>query len=505
MRRFHRQATVKTIVVCLLGALPPFVFAQSSSVSNSAVIDALQKGQFAIALHLSSEALRTTPRSFKLWTLRAVALEHCEQPVQALEAYKHALTLSPDYLPALEGAAQLDYKTQSTQAVPLLRHILVLQPANSTAHAMLGVLEYRQADYSNAAQDLAAADQVLGSQPSSLMAYAICLARLDRVPEAIVRLQQLLALRPLDADARFDLALLQWRADKSAEALVTMQPLLDAHSIETRGPRLAAAIHEANNETPQAVELLRAAILANPDESANYVDFATLSFAHNSFTVGIDILNRGIARIPNAASLYMARGVLYGQNGDFEKAIADFEQAHRLDPASSMSATAEGIAQSQRHNHEAALDDFRRQVREHPQDAYAYYLLAEGLSWSPPEAKAEVDSGAKQDSISTSVTQAITAARRAIELDPHLVQADNLLASLYLQVDQPDEAVNACRAALKLNPKDQQAVYSLILALRKTGQKDEIKGLVQTLTDLRKADQTGNSQKARYGRLVEAP
>jgi hypothetical protein len=53
-------------------------------------------------------------------------------------------------------------------------------------------------------------------------------------------------------------------------------------------------------------------------------------------------------------------------------------------------------------------------------------------------------------------------------------------------------------------PKDQQAVYSLILALRKTGAKEELKGLVQTLTDLRKEEQAENNHTNRYGQLIEA-
>jgi tetratricopeptide (TPR) repeat protein len=471
--------------------------AQTAAVSAPAVLDALQKGQYAEALRLSGELLRTQPRSYKVWTLRAVALEKSGQPKEALAAYEQALKLAPDYLPALEGAAQLNYKSQSAQAIPLLRQIVLLQPANSTAHAMLGSLEYRHGDYAPAAADFAAADEAIGSKPDALMVYALCLAHVNRLPDAIARLEQVLALRPDDAAARYDLALLQWRSDDSAAALSTLQPLLDARVADARTLRLAAAIHESNNETPAAIELLRAAILANPDDPDSYVDFATLSFTHGSYAVGIDMVSLGLSRLPNSAALYMARGVLYGQNGDFEKAMADFEHAHKLDPGSSMAASAEGIAQSQRHNHEAALQDFRRQVREHPRDAIAYYLLAEALSWSPPDAK---------QSVATDfVAEAISTAKKSIVLDPHLVEAYDLLASLELQADQPEQAVKTCRAALAINPKDQQAVYSLILALRKTGAKGELKDLVQRLTDLRKADNADNNRRARYGQLLEAP
>ena len=346
-----------------------------------------------------------------------------------------------------------------------------------------------------AAQDFAAAGDLARSEPSALMAYALSLAHLNRESEAIALFKQLIELRPGDSAPLYDLALLQWRVSNKDDALSTLQPLLDAQPPDSAAMRLAAEIHEASGETPQAIQLLRSAIIAHPDEPENYLDFATLSFAHGSYSVGIDILNSGLSRLANSAALYMARGVLYGQNGDYEKAMADFERAHSLDPANSMAASAEGIAQSQRHNSKEALANFRKQVREHPNDAFGYYLLAESLSWSGP------DEGSSQPN----VAEAISAAEKAKELDPHLVQDYDLLASLYLQNGQLQKAIDTCRAALKLSPKDQSALYTLILALRKTGSKEELKELVQKLTELRKEEQTENRQKQRYGMLVEEP
>lgn len=491
-----RQATVLILTACLMSGLTPFALAQTAPVSINAAVDALQHGRNEDALRVTAELLRVGPQTGKLWTIRALALEQSGQLKEALTAYQGALKLAPDYLPALEGAAQLRYKAQSAQAAPLLHHILSLQPANPTANAMLGVLEYRHSDFAAAAVHFAAAEQVLDSQPSALMAYAICLSRLSRNSEALARFQHLLEIQPSDAAARYDLALIQWHSGSGADALATLQPELDAGIADSRTLRLAAVIHEAANETPQAIELLRKAIAANPDDPANYVEFATLSFTHGSYSVGTDIVNLGLTRLPNSAPLYMARGVLYGQNGDFDKAMMDFEHARKLDPRNSIATSAEGVAQSQRHNHEEALEDFRRQVREHPKDAFAYYLLAEALSWSPPDAK--------QESSQESVAEAISAAKKSLELNPRLTQSYDLLASLYLQADQPENAVKVCRAALAIAPKDQQAVYSLILALRKTGAKEELKGLVQTLTELRKEEQAESNRAKRYGQLVEA-
>jgi len=362
---------------------------------------------------------------------------------------------------------------------------------------MLGVLEYRKRDFAKAAADFELGGDLTKSQPASLMDYSLCLVRLNRDSEAIPILQRLISLDPGNAVARYDLALIQWRTSTPTEALATLQPLLDASPPDSRALRLAAAIHEANNETPQAVQLLRSAVLANPDEIANYLDFATLAFAHGSFSVGVDIVSAGLSRHPDSAALYMARGVLYGQNGEFVKAMDDFEHAHKLDPEFSMAETAEGIAESQHQDHEAALASFRRQVKEHPKDAFGYYLLAEWLSWAPPDSKHESDT-------SHAIAEAVVTALKATSLDPHLVQAWDLLASLYLQTDRPSDAAKASRMALILEPKDQQALYTLILALRKTGSKEELSALVKKLTQLRKEEQIANSQKNHYGQLVES-
>lgn len=390
----------------------------------------------------------------------------------------------------------MQYRAQSDEAMPLLRRVLALQPANTTAHAMLGALEARRMQCEPAVEDFAAASALVDTQPDALMAYGVCLAHLKRHAEAANQFQKLLAARPESPTVRYDLALEQWRSSAQTDPIATLQPLLDAQPPDARALRLAAAIHESRNETPEAVKLLRESILADPSDEASYLDFATLAFTHGSYSVGADMITAGLTRIPNSPGLYMARGVLYAQNGDFEKAMDDFEHAHDLDPAHAMTASAEGIAFSQRHDQKAALEEFRRQVREHPKDPLGYYLLAEALSWAPAN-------GDHRES--ASAAECIAMATKATQLDPRLVQAWDLLASQYLDAGQLEPAIKASRKALSIDPKDQQAVYTLILALRKTGSRAELQKLVQTLTELRKEQDVENNRTKRYGRLIEAP
>jgi two-component SAPR family response regulator len=71
-----------------------------------------------------------------------------------------------------------------------------------------------------------------------------------------------------------------------------------------------------------------------------------------------------------------------------------------------------------------------------------------------------------------------------------------------LQAGRYPEAVAQCRKALEQDPKDQTALYHLIQALRKTGDKAEIPDLLKRLAELRKQTAHEESQRYQY-KLVE--
>src|SRR5206468_3040404 len=102
-----------------------------------AISSALRAREFDRAVALTQAALEASPSDAQLWTLQGIALSRKGDARQALTAFHHALTLSPDYVAALEGAAQLQYQAASRDAMPLLNRLLRLRPGDQTSHAML--------------------------------------------------------------------------------------------------------------------------------------------------------------------------------------------------------------------------------------------------------------------------------------------------------------------------------------------------------------------------------
>ena len=85
-----------------------------------------------------------------------------------------------------------------------------------------------------------------------------------------------------------------------------------------------------------------------------------------------------------------------------------------------------------------------------------------------------------------------------------MVAAHDLLGTIYLRDGNTSLAIDQSNAALAVDPKDQQAIFHLVLGLRKTGQKDRISSLLKQLATLRNAAQSEATQNKRY-QLQEIP
>jgi tetratricopeptide (TPR) repeat protein len=458
--------------------------------SVAPIVSALQAHDFERALKLSQSALTTHPDDYRIWTLQGMASAGIGKLPQALAAYQHALNLSPTYLPALEGAAQTEFQLGREGSRALLLKILAQIPNDENTHMLLGILDYRAANCSDAADHFRKGGRVVQAQPEALTEYGSCLAELKLDGEAEAAFAAALALTPTRYEARYNLALAQWNAHHADEALKTLQPLIESTPADTDALALSADILESKDDTAQAVALLRKALLADPNNVNAYLQFARLSYDHSSPQVGIDILDLGLAQLPQEPRLYLVRGILLTQLGEFAHAADDFETASRIDPRVQFLGVAQGLVKSQQHNAAEALAEFRGAVKAHPKDAYAHYLLAEALSEEGKPAG------------SPEQTEEISTARRALQLDPTLVAAYDLLSSINIENGQVDQAIKESRTALSLDPSDQQAVYHLIVALRKTGDKDQVPSLLKRLMELR-AGAAAMQKSAKHYRLYE--
>jgi len=480
------------------GALALFLslyhsFAQSTQDQITAITTALQNRDFAQALQLVQRAIHSSPSDPQLWTFQGAAYAGEGNTQRALASFRNARKLSPDYIPALQREAQLQFEAGSMAAIPLLQHILRLRPDDATSHAMIAVLEYRQGNCGVAAPHFEKAGELLDTQLDALHAYATCLVKLKQFDKAIEVFQRAVALQPEEPQQRSLLASLQLMVHKPQDAVATLIPILQAATANPQVLELASTAYEDSGNTTQAVNLLRQAILLDPKNAALYLDFAQISSAHDSFQVGINVVSDGIGQQPNSAQLYFARGVLYVQVADYGKAEADLERAYELDPNESLTTAAQGLLAVQQNDLDRALADVQQKLKRKPNDALLLYLQADVLT----------QKGA--DPGTPAFQMALESARRAVSLRPTLAAARAVLAKLYLQSGQNQEAANQCRKAIEIDPKDQTSLYRLIQALRKSGKTAEVPELLKRLALLRQESAKEQKQRYRYKLVEDVP
>ena len=470
--------------------LIPFAGAAQSAEQIGAITSALRAGQFDRALELLQPALQQNPKSAQLWTLEGITFSNKSDKKKALDAFQHALNVSPEYLPALEGAAQIEYDNGGKDAAALLERVLALRPHEATSHAMLAVLAYRRGDCSSAVSHFEQSGSLLDSQPEALQAYGDCLVRLKENEKAIAVFSRVAERSNGSSAALYRLASVQMMAQHPKDALATLQPLLQQNTTDTNVLELAVAAYEADGNTPEAVRILRQAIVADPHNVNLYVDFANVSLDHQSYQVGVDMIDAGLTAEPKAAPLYVARGILYVQLAQYDNAEADFEKADTLDPRQSIGSAAEGLAAVQKNDPDQALTTVKEKLSKKPADPFLLYLKAEIITQKGP------DPGTAE------FREAVESAKKAVALRPSLAAARDILAKLYLQSGENGSAIEQSRKALNTDPKDQTALYHLIQALRKSGRTEDIPSLLKKLAELRSQATKEEAEHNRY-KLVE--
>lgn len=463
--------------------------AQTDQDGIQRIAAALREEQYEPALQMLRNALRQNPRNAELWTMQGVAYNGLGSEEEALGAFRHALQLSPDAIPALQGAAKIEYDKGDAAGIPILERLLRLRPSDLTSHGMLAVLEYQRGHCDAAVVHFERAASLFEAQAPALNAYGTCLVKLRQFDRAADVFQKSLALHPEDRREREVLASVQLMAHQPQQAIATLDPLLSA-TPDSATLELASAAFEDRHDTDKAVDALRQAILLEPQDVSLYVDFAALSAAHQSFQIGINVVNDGIAVQPKAAPLYLARGMLYVELAEYEKAQDDFDTAYKLDPKQSLTAAAQDMTAIQQNDLTGALAGVQAKLAKRPNDPILLYLQADVLALQDPKPG------------SAEFQNALRSAKKATSLDPSLAPARTVLAKLYLEAGQHSEAADECRKALEVNPDDQTALYLLIRSLGKTEQRSEVPDLLKRLALARQKAANKKREENRF-KLVE--
>lgn len=454
-------------------------WAQPQAVGPSDPLDqAIANRQFTRALRLIDAELRRQPQDPHLWTLRGHVLSVLERRTEALEAYRRAMKFQPSYLPALEGAAEIEYSGGDPRARETLKQIVGLQPANQPAHAMLGELAYGSHDCRDAVTHFERASNQVNRKEEALVHLGACLFELKQPGKAAAAFQRAVSLDPADTNAQFNLGLSLLEAERPAEAIKILRPLAEKPVPESDVLSLLGEAYESAQQTQEAIDVLRRAAKLYPQDPQHYQLLASLCVKHDSYELAGEVLDVGITKLPNSASLQTMRGLLFMLTGQTDKAESSFDEATRLAPDKSSGRLGMGIALFSSGQLPESVVVLREQLTRDPTDPRANYFLARVLLHQSDEPG------------TPEFEEARTALGRALVAMPDFIQARFLEAKIYLKLHRDADAITDLERTVDLDPTFGSAIYQLSRAYARTGKKKEAAKLASRIHELLVSERT---------------
>jgi len=473
------------------GGRSPGVQSDAASRQLKQALTALSSQRYAEAYKLLEPLSKSRPTNPQIWTAKGMALAGLRQFKESLASYEKALVLQRDFLPALEGAAQVEYRTGQPGAGTTLEKVLALQPDDPTAHAMLGVLSYEHKDCGTAIAHFERSQPEISGNAPALAQYGQCLVSLGQAAKATEVFKRVVVLEPENSSARYNLGLCQVISHDNRAAISTLDASADAPASDPDVLNLLAAAYEADHQTDAAVQNLRKATELAPKDVKNYLDLAALCMDHGAYALGVEVTTTGIRNLPDSAALYTMRGILRAQFMQLEEAEQDFRRANQLEPEQAFGSMGLGITYLQKDNPDKSIQVLRDRLASTPNDATLNCLLAEALS-----AKG-IEPGAPE------FTEARQALLRSLRTKPDFARAHAQLGKLYLLSGDSKRALDECKAAADLAPNDRMAIYGLVRAMRQSGLTSEALPLLAKLRSIDAQERKAEAEKERV-QLVKA-
>jgi putative PEP-CTERM system TPR-repeat lipoprotein len=395
-----------------LAALPTYAPAHI----GQAQLAALSR-DYVKALKLLEPALASSPNHPEGWHAKGdIFLARGDEP-GALAAYRKAVEVKRDYLPAhVRIASLLMQQGELEEASKQLASMKQIAPKHPQTLYLQAQLAYRQKNFA-AARD--AIQQHLAAAPQSLPGFALAGAiyfELKSYGLAEEHLLKVLQRAPGHVQTRQGLSLTYLRSGDPGKALEVLKPVLGGIDKDAQMLSLAGQVFMLNGEPAQASEYFAKAAALDPSDKAKRVALGESLVASGETDRGLRELERTAAADTGIAA-DLALAATYMKRREYSKALSAIAAMEKKQPDNPA-----------------------------PHDLRGTVLLA-----------TRDNAGARRSF------------ERALELNPAYFPAVAKLANLDLADKKPQAARQRLEAVLAKNPQHRNALLALAELGARTG------------------------------------
>ncbi len=283
------------------------------------------------------ESLRLNPNRADVHNTVGSIYDRLGQTDEAIRHFLRAIELGPRS-PAIFNNLGIAYlrENQSASALEAFRRALKLDPENLSSHYNLGLLYLRDRRYTEAVLHL---EKVLRESPGDLgILFNLGTAYLEQgKPEACLRLLDAVpregpASRIPEIQLLFGMALA--RMNRLDEAIVSLNEAIRLRPESPEAYYRLGLVFQKKNEWPTAREYLEKAAELNPASPAEY--FLALGDVYRSLGLtgeAIDAFKKSLAKHDSALA-HLGLGSVFLETRRYDEATSEFEHAATKNPSS---------------------------------------------------------------------------------------------------------------------------------------------------------------------------
>ncbi|MBR1217371.1 tetratricopeptide repeat protein [Bradyrhizobium sp. U87765 SZCCT0131] len=289
-------------------------------------------GRFAEAEEVCRAAMRLGQRPQMAFNL-AVALTGQHRLAEAMEAYRTAVDLAPEFVEARLNLGNLLMDQELFgEAIDVYRGAVAARPGFADGHRNLALALCRQGD---AAAALPAALSAVSLQPAQLDGHIVVgevLQALDCLDEAAAAFRHALEIDPASVKAHCGLGAVLYRQGAFEEALEAYRCATAAGPANAEALKITGLILHETRRLDEALVAYERTSSLSPDDPMVLSNLAACLCALGRLDDGIAACHRALAADPGHAPAHTNLGILHEAQDRPEEAVAAHRRSIAADP-----------------------------------------------------------------------------------------------------------------------------------------------------------------------------
>jgi len=351
------------------------------------------------------------------------------------------------------------------EALEAYRHILTIDPNDIGACFLTGIFLLDLGDKEGAQQVSNELEKRFPKHPAGMRLAGMISFSQGKFEDAEIKLREAVQGMP-DLSGYYYLGLTEYRLGHYELALSQFQRALDIQAKHTPSRLMVAMVLLRQKRLDDAINEISKVLELDSENAMAYNILGSAYVAKGEYDKGMEYLDKASSIDPSLADVHMKKGLISVSMGNRDAAEVELAKAVEASPEVLNSRLLLASLYLREQKYDNAIKTLEEGLNDTEQDAILYNFVAAAFF-----AKKQKD-------------KAIVALNNAKKVKPDYFTPYFNLANYYLSVGQRDKAVEEYQAVLKIDPKQVKALISLAALMEIQGNGAEAKAYYQAAREI---------------------